>query len=284
MSPAIIFKEFIYGGHIQSMGAASIIYVTSVLFVEEISFEILLLAYLLFLPIYIYNRYKEFRIDRITNPERTAHYALYVPYTNYILALLLVLLLVLLYYQDNFPLTIYSSLVLILGFMYTLKFKRLTQHIIAFKNIYVALVFGSLVYMYALYSNMTISIEVVILMIFIILNAFIMQLVLDIKDIKGDSSIKLRTIPSIIGKEKTIVVVKTLVLLICLGFPFIFSIVLNMLHIIFITLVGAIPLLIYSLDLVKKNNYYGYVLYSMEFIVWGLLVMATSHIYGIFFS
>mgnify|MGYP001562821980 CR=1 FL=1 len=64
-----IWKEFVYGGHLLSLGAASIVFTSAILLEIKITWDCLLVVYLGAQIIYLYNRYKEFKKDSLTNPE-----------------------------------------------------------------------------------------------------------------------------------------------------------------------------------------------------------------------
>ena len=64
-------NKFIYNGHLISLGASGIVLTFIFLIEKPISLTVLVSAYLLTLISLLYNRYKEQKIDFLTNPERT---------------------------------------------------------------------------------------------------------------------------------------------------------------------------------------------------------------------
>ena len=68
-----IWNEFVYGGHLLSLGAVSIVYTASILLDIRITWDFLLVVYLGTESVYLYNRFKEYKVDFLTNPERTEH-------------------------------------------------------------------------------------------------------------------------------------------------------------------------------------------------------------------
>ncbi|MBU0647128.1 hypothetical protein KJ809_01775 [Patescibacteria group bacterium] len=79
-----IWKEFIYGGHLLSLGAVSIIFTASILLNIQITWDFFLVVYLWTEAVYLYNRLKELKSDSLNNPKRTIYLkkqARYIPST-----------------------------------------------------------------------------------------------------------------------------------------------------------------------------------------------------------
>ncbi len=68
-----IWDEFLHGGHIQALGAISIVISFSFLFSLPVSGWFLFLVCLIFYYTYLYNRFTEIETDRQTNIERIQH-------------------------------------------------------------------------------------------------------------------------------------------------------------------------------------------------------------------
>ena len=113
----IIWNEFIYGGLLQSLGALSIVFVSAVLLKIKITWDILLITYLLFYPLYLFNRFKEIKIDYLTNPERTEHLKQYLHLIPLILLFLIIILIIGLIYFSNYWALLFVSILLILGLL-----------------------------------------------------------------------------------------------------------------------------------------------------------------------
>ena len=67
-----VLKEFIYGGHLISLGAVGIILTSAIVLGIRLSWQPLVIAYLITFVGLLYNRYKEQNSDFLTNPQRTA--------------------------------------------------------------------------------------------------------------------------------------------------------------------------------------------------------------------
>jgi len=57
-----IWNEFVYGGHLLSFGAVSIVYAASILLDIRITWDFLLVVYLGTESVYLYNRFKNIRL------------------------------------------------------------------------------------------------------------------------------------------------------------------------------------------------------------------------------
>jgi len=268
----LIWDELIYGGHLQSLGAASIIFVSAILLKIQITWDILLVTYLLFYPLFIYNRFKEIDIDHLTNQKRTQYLKKYLKFIPIIFCLAIFILGISLIYFSNFLALIISLFVLVFGVLYTLVFKKITKKIYCFKDLYVAALFALLPFFLLIYySHSLLNINALLLSLFVFLEAFLMPVFLDIKDIESDKKEKLRTFPVIFGKEKTIV------------FLSIFNFIGTIAIIAFIFYLNIFPksilmfLFIIPFDfccymLVKRQRDFGYILQAGKFILWPFLI------------
>ncbi len=277
----LIFNELIYGGHLQSLGAASIILVSALLLKLEITWDILFVSYLLVYPIYLHNRSKEINTDDLTNPQRTQHLKKYLKWTPIIFYFVIFILVGSLIYFTNLRALIFGLSLLIFGLLYTLTFKKITKKILFLKNIYVSVFFALLpffliiYYFYPLTDSLTIG--VLVLSGFIFLKAFLMQTFLDIKDIESDKKEGLRTLPVIFGKEKTLTILYIFNPLITITVLIIFSLYLNVFPKSILLLIFTVPFCFYCYNLAKQK-YFGYVLQSGEFLLWSFLIFIGDKI------
>ena len=268
-----IWNELIYGGHLQPLGAASIIFVSGILLKIQITWDVLFVTYILFYPLFLYNRFKEIKIDYLTNSQRTQHIKKYIKFIPIILYLVIFILVISLIYFSNFRALIFGLLVLFFGFLYTIIFKKFTNKIPLFKDLYVAAVFALLpFFLLVYYSYFLVSINVLLLSLLIFLESFLMPVFLDIKDIESDKREKLRTLPVMLGKEKTIVFLSIFNLIGTMTImAFIFY--LSTLPKSILMLLFTIPFDFYCYMLVKRRRRFGYILQGGKFILWPFLVL-----------
>jgi len=272
-----IWNEFIYGGHLISLGAASIVFSSAILLSIKITWDCLVITYLIFYLIYLYNRFKEIDVDYLTNPQRTEHLQTYVKQIPIIFYFVILIVTVGLIYFTNFPGLIFGLSLLSFGLLYTIIFKKFTKKIVIFKDLFVSTVFSLLVPFLIVYYSFSLTTPSfiapgVILMAFIFLKAFTMQVFFDVKDMEGDKKEGLLTFPVIFGKERILNALKIINILITVPIP-IFSFYFNIFPKSVLMLLFTVPFVFYCFSLVKKGKYFGYILGSGEFILWPILLL-----------
>lgn len=279
----LIWNEFIYGGHLQSLGAASIVFVSGILLEIQVTWDILFIIYLIFYTAYLFNRFKEIKIDYLTNPGRTKHFRTYINRTPIILSLVIFIAIGSLIYFSNFWALIFGLLLIFFGFLYTTFFKKLTKKIALLKNLYVATFFSLLVFFLIVYYSQPLTnvliINVLILIIFIYFKALIMQFFLDIKDIETDKKERLLTFPVIFGKEKTLNILKVISILATIPILLISSLYFNIFPKSVLMLILTIPFNFYCFRLARNKKYFGYILAGGEFILWSILILIGEVIF-----
>lgn len=68
-----VYRELVYGGHLLALGTSSIAATAAFVLGRSPSLDLLLMAYLFSYGAYTVNRVSDFEEDRISHPERTAH-------------------------------------------------------------------------------------------------------------------------------------------------------------------------------------------------------------------
>ncbi len=272
-----IYNEIVYNGHLQSLNSSAIIIFSAFLFNIKITFDFLIIFYLGFYLIYLYNRYKEIDYDGITNKTRTEHIRKFYRYIPVIGSVISVTLCTLLFVYSNILFSLYFLAIIFFGILYSLYFKDLTRKVVFFKNLYVAIVFAIVVYSPFIYYGIKIGelrVFVLSVSIFVFLKAMVMQLFLDIKDIDSDKKHKLKTLGVLVGADRSFKIVNTLNILVLL-LPILFSVVLDFWPIHSLFLLLLIPINYYWFLLAKNNLFKGYLYESGEFILWPILLLGN---------
>jgi 4-hydroxybenzoate polyprenyltransferase len=160
------------------------------------------------------------------------------------------------------------------GLLYGIVFKKITRKIIAFKNLYVSAFFASLVFFPIIYYGINAKIlgGAIIFAIFVFLKSMIMQIFLDIKDIKADKKEKLRTIPVLLKKQLTLKLLKILTIIITFVPIVLFAFVFNVLAKVFILLILTVPFNFCCFTKAQNDEYLGYILEGGEFLLWAALI------------
>ena len=270
-----IFVEIVYNGHLQTLGALGIVMFSSSLLKVEVAWESLLILYLSFYSFYLYNRYKEKDIDYLTNQTRTKHIKKIDNYVPYIILVILLTLATLLCYFGDFHFVIFVLIIVVFGFLYTSYFKNLTKKITIFKNIYVSSVFAMLVFFSIIYHSLPLKnflASGIAIMIFVFLKALIVQVFLDLKDIKCDQKEGLRTLGVLLGQKKVLQILKIASIVIA-GFIPLFLLSLNIFPSSILMIFVLIPFNFYCFNLVEKGKISGFIIGSGEFIIWPILIL-----------
>ncbi|KPJ55530.1 hypothetical protein AMJ49_06935 [Parcubacteria bacterium DG_74_2] len=271
-----IWNEFIYGGHLISLGAVSIVFTSAILLNIKITWDCLIIIYLFAYNSILYNRYKERRTDYLTNPERTKNLEKYFPYIFLIVFFSILISVGILFYYNRITALLFLILLSLLGFLYTEYFKKITEKIIAFKNIYFSLITSLLLIFLAFYySYPLLTFPIFLILIFVFLRMLINTIFLDIKDIESDKKIKLMTFPILYGSKKILVFLKGITILSVL--PIILGFYFDLIPKFSLVLLFVIPYSFYYFNKSKlEKNFYlvNYVLADFEFILWSFFVLA----------
>jgi len=273
-----LFIEIVYNGHLQSICAVALVIFSSMILSIKIDIWALLILYLSFYIIYLYNRFGERKQDGATNKTRTNHIQKISPFVPYILAVVSLAVVILLFLFGKLYFNIQVVVTIVFGVLYTTVFKDLTKKIPLFKNYYVALFFASLIIVplsYTMTPFTGIEATILVMAVFVFLRGMRMQIFLDLKDLPSDRKQGLKTAGAIWGRRK---VYKVLLFLSVLT-TWIFAIFL------FFTkndsaqnLFFIFPLaFLFAFDRVnqkkiEQENFYGYLIESGEFILWPILL------------
>ena len=271
----IIWEEFIYGGHLISLGGVGIILTSALLLNIEITLDPIIIVYLFTYSSILHNRYKEQGTDFLTNPERTENLKKYFRRIILIIFSSIVVSVGILLYFNKIKALIFIILLILSAFLYTKYFKKTTKKLIAFKNIYFSLVASSLsIFLVLYYSYLLFNISLFFIFIFIFLRMFINTVFLDIKDIKSDKKENLLTLPIVLGREKSLMFLKAMTVLSVL--PIIIAVYFGLFPLFSLVLILIIPYSFYYFQKsVKKENFHlvNYIFADLEFVLWPILIL-----------
>ena len=122
-----IWNEFVYGGHLISLGAASIVFTSAILLDIKITWDCLLVVYLGTQSVYLYNHFKEFEKDSLTNPQRSEHIEKYVKYIPLITLFFSLTAIVIVIYFNKILALLFGLLMLFGGLLYSKFLKKFTK-------------------------------------------------------------------------------------------------------------------------------------------------------------
>ena len=276
-----IWNEFVYGGHLLSFGAVSIVYTASILLDIRITWDFLLVVYLGTESVYLYNRFKEYKVDFLTNPERTEHIKKYVKYIPFIIFLMTFSAIVFVVYFNKISALTFGLLLLIIGLLYSLFFKKITEKIIAFKSFFISLMWSLLVLFLAIYYSAPINLALFLFSVFVFLRFFVSVSFFDIKDIKTDKQEGLKTLAVVLKQSKLWQLLSIIAILAVL--PLIIGVYLRVLPISSLMLFLTIPYTFFYFKQLENKNISPYFLYNVivdgEFIFWPFFVLSGNFIF-----
>lgn len=270
-----LLDEFLYNGHLQSLSGASIVYIATLILGLTPNLIPSLIIYLAFQIIHVHDRYKDIRLDRLTNFERTKHLELYLDKIPFILIFLFLVLLFFLLRVKSANSFIFISAIVFFGLLYPVFFKSLTRKLYFFKNFYVSSVYLLLPFYPLIYYKVENQIFLNIFAVLVFLECLIGQAVLDLKDIASDKKNGYLTLGVMIGKERAINILRIIGLSLVLA---IFLILINLggNEILFF-LVFISFLVNYTIfSLLAKNNPTAYLLAAGRFFLWLVLLFAVN--------
>lgn len=271
-----VWKELIFGGHLFASGAVSVIIACATLFMVPLSWDILMISYLLFYAIYLYDYSTGASTDEMTNSTR-AKYLRCRNKSTLTVVLVSSILMVLMIVYTNTITTMVGVVILVLGLLYGSHFKKLTKKIPAFKNVFVAFVWAFMAIFVFVYYSIPLTYGAITLAVFIFIRMMNIQILFDVRDMEGDRREGLLTIPAILGEKK---------------YPFILRLI-NLISILFITLcvvrgilpvfaLAVIPVFYYGTGYINRvikfrTNYTSYIFAAFEPVMWCMLIVAGKY-------
>ena len=274
----LIQNEIIYGGHLLSLGAVSIVFTSAILLNIKITWDCLVIVYLGIYSAYLFNRYKEIKIDFSTNLERTLYLQKHIKYIPFVIFFCALLMIVILVFFNKTSVIIFGLILFLISLLYSIFLKEFTKKIIGFKNYFVSLMWTLLIIFLSLYYSFPLNLSLVLILIFVYLRCFIDTNFYDIKDIESDKKENLLTLTVIFEKEKLLQFLNLINILALL--PIILGVYLGLFPVFSLMLLFIIPITFYLLKKleIKKINiaYFSEIAIGIEKISWLLLILLGS--------
>lgn len=201
-----IAREFVYGGHLLSLGASAIVWTVIMLLDQKDGILVITLAYLISQIVYNFDHLQDLRVEKGgDNLERAIHLSKthrfqIVAFLSYIILFVTLLFIV------NLQTNLVSLIIVAAGILYSVKLKDLTKKVAGFKNIYVSFFWSTLIFVPAVYYTHEVGATILSLFLFVFLRFIVSTIYFDIKDVQHDKKKKLKTLPAILGVEHTIAI------------------------------------------------------------------------------
>ena len=204
-----IKKLFIYGGYLPALWGPSLNLTVCFILNISLDFRILLISFLLPLIVYSHDYHEDIEKDAKTNPERANF--LDPKRSKQLTLFYLTLMGILLIWVFNFAIIVFVIALFVMGILYTGVLKGITEKITAFKNFYIALIWGSWgTFLIALYQKSALNPSFIFLFLFIYAKVIVNTIFFDLKDTKSDKKAGLKTMPAVLGIKNTISFLKGL--------------------------------------------------------------------------
>jgi len=269
--------EFIYGGHLVSLGAPAYVLSVSLLMGMEPLKQLLLISYLMPLIVYNYNYFGEMEIDESTNPERVNYVRSKTALYPLIIICYMAVLAIALCRYANWGLIEFVSILVLGGVLFTVILKDFTKKIPCFKNAYTALIwaFGG-TFFPVFYLSLHVGWFFILVFMFMFSRSIANVIFFDLKDTEGDAARGLKTLPTLVGKKGTI---QFLYALNAIGFlPLLVGIYIGIIPLFGLAL---LPLMAYSFYYLRRAETAGerelrtvsYTLADAEFLLWPVLLI-----------
>lgn len=266
--------------------AISMSFTSSVILGIDIDIKILLISFLIFFSIYSINRKTDIKEDIINNENRAYFIRNYGKMLNII---------GILFYPIAFfigllisPVIAFSTLIpILIGILYSvkwvpeslykyLKFRRL-KDILIVKNMSVAFTWAfTILLLITLSSNVIISSSIIfILFIFFFIRVFVNTVMFDMRDVRGDMSEEVKTIPIIFGEKNTKKMLTSIIILLMI-FIFLVSFIMKLNPIMYLINFSSFYALFYIYLFDKSyvdKNFLCDVVIDGEYLLIGILVL-----------
>lgn len=276
---ALLYGEFIYGGHLAALGSAIMVFTISILLNIKINLPLLASAYLSTLIVYSYDYHKDAKKDTASNYVRASHLARRVKFYPYMLTFYMVSFIFLLVYLGNLSLLALSAGLALSGILYSVLFKGFTRQIPGFKNMYTSAIWavGSTFYLAAYYSLRP-GIFFFLMFLFIFLKVLVNTIFYDVKDIEADRYNGLKTLPVSLGESKTMMLLH--LLNVAAGIPILTGVCIGVMPPYALSLSASCISMASYLIVDKDMGYTRYILADIETLLWPILLLVGKAAYN----
>ena len=272
--------EFIYGGHLLYLGATCIVFTAATLLGIKVTWDFLVISYLIPYTVYAYNKLCEINSDVLTNSNRAKHIAKYAKYLPEILLLSIATILSLLLEFGKLSSFVLAVIMVLGGILYTEKFKMLTNKIIGFKSFYVSFSWTLLILLLAIYYSYPLNIAFFSVACFFYLRCIVNTAFFDIKDMESDRLSGLKTLSIVLGRNGILNFIHIVNMLSFV--PLIYGVYVGILPQYTLALVIFVFYTVYYIRLAKdaRTNIQNlsYVMVDGEYLLWPIVIILSKGI------
>jgi 4-hydroxybenzoate polyprenyltransferase len=278
-----IQDEMIYGGYFAAFAGPAFLITVSILTKTNVNLPLLIISFLIPLMVYSYDYYKDMDKDMESNLERAMHYNKKSKIYPYLMIIYISILTILLIFYSSLEMMLFILVLVMVGVLYTVGLKKFTKKIPAFKNIYTTLTWSLAgTFSIPFYYSLHISLSYILIFLCIFLKFLPNTIFFDLKDINSDQKDELKTLPVLLGKERTFKLLHRLNIIAFI--PLFIGIYLKVIPLFAVILILFYFYSVYYINKAKKSDdkelrMVSHTLADGEFVIlWPLLLIITKTI------
>lgn len=275
----LLIDEVLYNGHIMAFSGVMSAFFTLLILDKRIDILGLISLYFIIQPIYFLDRVLYFEKDSLGNSVRSEHVKKVqniIPLLMFGYCIVFTLLTLGIGKVENF---VFGLIVIAIGVLYGLVFKKFTKYIIGFKNIFVGIFWVCFsIYIMIYIKEQIININFLLVALFILLKTIYIQIFFDLKDIASDREDKLKTIPVLFGEKRTFSILNIVAIISFL--PIILGLFLGSFKMLESVLLADIVYMLLITNSYRKNrNYIHFIYLGIDYIVLLIIQLIISNAY-----
>lgn len=271
--------EIIYGGHVTALEAPIYVLFAATLLGVHASLPMLLIGYMSALIVYSVDYHGSTKSDIGINHGRTSYYLRTSRTYRYrILAYTVILALALILSGSLALIPVILALAL-LGVAYSAIFKNFTKYIPGFKNIFTAGIWATgPVSVVLACTTAKVGTEVLLIYVFLFMRSFGNVIYFDVKDIESDKAEGLKTLPVMLGRDRTFVLLG--ILNVASFLPLIVGVWMGILPPLALSIIAIAVFTFYYLKKARAMpyNYLNYMLADVETFLWPPVLLIAGGI------
>ncbi len=276
-----LVRELIFGGHIMSLGAVSIVASFALVLGRVPDWKFLLATYLGVHSVYLFDRYKDMLANDRSNAQRTDYLKSRTKNLLVMIILFVVLSIILLSIYGGLFIALASTALFATGFSYFLLFKRFTKRIVGFKDFFVPASYILLLVIFLRYQVVPLKLSTILLLIFVYLRIFAAEVFYDLKDVKDDKAKNLLTFAVVFERRHFFLFIAVLNVISAL--PILAGVVMGLFSPFVLSLVLVTIYYSWYIEKAKKIkdiSLLSYVFCEGEYLLWLPLILVARHFWG----
>lgn len=272
----LIKDALIRGEMLAALSAVALMASISLIFKVAITWDFVVIVLLLSVAVYFFDFFDDATDFNFTQNSEETIVKKDKKYFKFITFILIIICLPIAYIFSSIWSLLYLIMLISLGILYPLYFKKLTKKIVGFKDFYVALSWVIFELFFFVYYSYDEKFVILFFLLFMFTRDFMGASYCDIKDIGLDKKNKLLTLASTLGKNNLVsaLSVINILSLIVLFIGLVFNILPQAMTILFLPILITM-LLIYIAK--NKDEFPSYYI-DLEYCIWFLILFFSTNV------